>query len=230
MSSGGPGSDITFSSGSDGVSAYRALPAAGHGPGVLVIQEWWGIVPHIRDVCDRLAREGFVALAPDLYRGETGSEPDAAGRLMMNLEIPRALGDLDAAVAELLNTQAVDGAKVGVVGFCMGGQLALAAGCRNARIGAVVDFYGVHPNVALDLGRLTAPVLAVFAERDEFISANTVASLADDLRAAGVRASVRTIAGAQHAFMNDSRPDVYDAAAAAQGWAAMLAFLRAELG
>jgi len=230
MSSGRPGSDITFSSGGDAVSAYRAVPAAGHGPGVLVIQEWWGMVPHIRDVCDRLAREGFVALAPDLYRGETGSEPDAAGRLMMNLEIPRALGDLDAAVAELLNTHAVDGAKVGVVGFCMGGQLALAIGCHSARVAAVVDFYGIHPNVALDLARLSAPVLAVFAERDEFISAETVASLSRDLQAAGVRASVRTLAGAQHAFMNDSRPDVYDAAAAAEGWSALLAFLRAELG
>jgi carboxymethylenebutenolidase len=224
------GSEITFRGNGDSVAAYLALPPGGRGAGVLVVQEWWGLVDHIRDVCDRLAREGFVALAPDLYRGETGSEPDAAGRLMMDLEIPRALGDLDAAIAELLNTHAVDGAKVGIVGFCMGGQLALAAGCRNPRIGAVVDFYGVHPNVSLDLARLAAPVLAVFAERDDFISAEAIAKLSGDLQAAGVRASVRTLAGAQHAFMNDSRPDVYDAASAAAGWSAMLAFLRAELG
>jgi len=230
MSARRAGSEITFRSKGDGVAGYLALPPNGRGAGVVVVQEWWGLVDHIRDVCDRLAREGFVALAPDLYRGEIGGEPDAAGRLMLGLEIPRALEDLDAAARELLNTDAVDGATVGIVGFCMGGQLALAAGCRNPRIGAVVDFYGVHPNVSLDLARLTAPVLAVFAERDDFIPAETVERLSNDLQAAGVRASVRTIPDAQHAFMNDSRPDVYDAALAAAGWSAMLAFLRAELG
>jgi carboxymethylenebutenolidase len=229
MTSRRPGSEITFASNGDDVAAYLALPASGRGAGVLVVQEWWGLVDHIRDVCDRLAREGFVALAPDLYRGETGSEPDAAGRLMMNLEIPRALGDLDAGVTELLNTHAVDGAKVGIVGFCMGGQLALAAGCRSSRIGAVVDFYGLHPNVSLDFSQLSAPVLAVFGERDEFISSETVAALTSELQEAGVRAAVRTLAGAPHAFMNDSRPDAYDAASAAEGWSSLLAFLRAEL-
>jgi carboxymethylenebutenolidase len=129
------------------VAAYLAVPPSGSGAGILVIQEWWGLVDHIRDVCDRLAREGFVALAPDLYRGESGADPDAAGRLMLNLEIPRALRDLEAAVHELQNTQAVEGSKVGVVGFCMGGQLALAAASENGRIAAAVDFYGIHPNV-----------------------------------------------------------------------------------
>ena len=227
--SGRAGEEIQFSSDGDAVAGYLAAPEFGRGPGVLVIQEWWGLVSHIRDVCDRLAREGFVALAPDLYRGETGAAPDAAGRLMMDLEIPRALGDLDAAARELQNNHAVEGAKVGVVGFCMGGQLALAAGCRNPRVAAVVDFYGVHPNVELDFSECRAPVLAVFAENDEFIPAEAVSELAGALAAAGVRASVRTLPGAQHAFMNDSRPDVYDAAAASAGWDVMLAFFRAEL-
>jgi len=111
----------------------------------------------------------------------------------------------------------------------MGGQLALAAGCGRARVGAVADFYGVHPAVSLDLASCGAPVLAVFAENDDFIPAEVVRQLAADLEAAGVRASVRTIAGAQHAFMNDSRPDVYDARAAAEGWSMLLAFFRAEL-
>jgi len=224
------GEEIRFSSDGDAVSAYLAVPPSGRGAGVLVVQEWWGLVDHIRDVCDRLAREGFVALAPDLYRGKTGAEPDAAARLMMDLEIPRALRDLDAAVLELLNTHAVEGPEVGVLGFCMGGQLALAAGSRNRRIGAVVDFYGVHPEVTPDLSHCAAPVLAVFAENDEFIPPDAVSRLAGELEAAGVRASVRTVPGARHAFMNDSRPDVYDAKAAAEGWDAILSFFRAELG
>jgi len=223
------GIEIEIENGGEGLSAYLATPESGHGPGVLVIQEWWGLVPHIRDVCDRLAREGFVALAPDLYHGRATDDPDAAGRYMLGLEIPRALRDLDAAVDELLNRDTV-GAKVGVVGFCMGGQLALAAGCGNARIGAVADFYGVHPDVTLDLAQCRAPVLAVFAANDAFIPAEAVRKLSNDLEAAGVRASVRTIEGAQHAFMNDTRPDVYDATAAAAGWAALLGFFRAELG
>jgi carboxymethylenebutenolidase len=229
MSGGRAGEEIRYSSDDDAVAAYRAVPPSGRGAGVLVIQERWGLVDHIRDVCDRLAREGFVALAPDLYRGEAGAEPDAAGRLMMDLEIPRALGDLDAAVLELLNTHAAEGPRVGVAGFGMGGQLALAAGSRNRRIGAVADFYGVHPHVTLDLSHCEAPVLAVFAENDEFIPPEAVSRLADELEAAGVRASVRTVPGTRHAFMNDSRPDVYDATAAAEGWDAMLSFFRAEL-
>jgi len=223
------GVEIEIVNGDEPLSAYLATPESGHGPGVLVIQEWWGLVPHIRDVCDRLAREGFVALAPDLYHGRATDDPDAAGRYMLGLEIPRALRDLDAAVGELLNRDTV-GSKVGVVGFCMGGQLALAAGCENARIGAVADFYGVHPDVELNLGNCKASVLAVFAEHDAFIPADVVEKLSADLAAAGVSASVRTIEGAQHAFMNDTRPDVYDAAAAAAGWAALLGLFRAELG
>jgi carboxymethylenebutenolidase len=229
MAAGRTGVEIEIANGDEALSAYVATPESGHGPGVLVIQEWWGLVPHIRDVCDRLAREGFVALAPDLYHGRSTDDPDAAGRYMLGLEIPRALRDLDAAVGELLNRDTV-GAKVGVVGFCMGGQLALAAGCENARIGAVADFYGVHPDVKLNLTDCKASVLAVFAENDAFIPAEVAQGLAADLKAAGVRASVRTIEGAQHAFMNDTRPDVYDAAAAAAGWAALLGLFRAELG
>jgi carboxymethylenebutenolidase len=223
------GSEISIGNGGDELRAYLSLPESGSGPGVLVIQEWWGLVPHIREVCDRLAREGFVALAPDLYHGRTAEDPDTAGRYMLGLEIPRALRDLEAAVAELLNRETI-GSTVGVVGFCMGGQLALAAGCGNPRVGAVVDFYGIHPEVSLDLAACSAPVLAIFAENDGFISAEAVAGLSADLAEAGVRASVRTVAGAEHAFMNDSRPDVYDATAAAEGWAALLAFFRAELG
>jgi carboxymethylenebutenolidase len=223
------GCEIEFTSGSDTARGYLAVPASGSGPGVLVIQEWWGLVHHIRDVCDRFARDGFVALAPDLYRGERAGDPDAAGRLMMSLEIPRAARDLEAAVQALLGQDATVGARVGAVGFCMGGQLALFAATRTPRIGAVVDFYGIHPNVTLDLSRLEAAVLGIFAERDEFVPPEAARKLEADLRSAGKRARIEIYPDVGHAFFNDSRPDAYDAKAAARARAEMLAFLRAEL-
>lgn len=221
--------DVEFKSGGDRVAGFLATPAGGRGPGVLVVQEWWGLVDHIRDVCERLARAGFVALAPDLYRGETATDPDTAGRLMMGLEIPRAARDLDAAAQLLQSQPEVAGAKLGAIGFCMGGQLALFAATRNARIGAVVDCYGVHPNVKLDLAGLEASVLGVFAERDTFVPPQVVAGLEAELRAAGKRAHFTIHPGVDHAFLNDTRADVYDAEAAARAWSEILAFLRAEL-
>lgn len=223
------GRAIEFASGGDRVEAWLATPPGGRGPGVVVIQEWWGLVDHIRDVCERLARAGFVALAPDLYRGETARDPDAAGRLMMGLEIPRAARDLDAAVQTLQSQSEVQGAKVGAIGFCMGGQLALFAATRNAKIGAVVDCYGVHPNVKLDLAGLEAAVLGVFAERDSFVPPKVAAELEASLRAAGKRVHFTVHPGVDHAFLNDTRADVYDADAAGRAWAEIVAFLRAEL-
>ncbi len=223
------GRDIRFPSDGESAGGYLATPASASGPGVLVIQEWWGLVDHIRDVCDRFAREGFVALAPDLYRGERANDPDAAGRLMMGLEVPRAARDLEGAVRALLGHEAVAGARVGAVGFCMGGQLALFAATRNPRIGAVVDFYGIHPNVTLDLSGLDAAVLGFFAERDAFVPPDAARKLEAELRGAGKRAHFEIVPGVDHAFFNDARPDVYDARAAARAWAETLAFLRAEL-
>ena len=220
------GSDVELG---DAGRGYLAVPSTGEGPGVIVIQEWWGLVDHIRDVCDRLAREGFVALAPDLYRGEATGDPSAAERLMMDLDIPRALEDLGACVQTLLGHDAVVGPRLGCMGFCMGGQLALSAGCAEERIGAVVDCYGVHPNVELDLAALGAPVLGVFAEDDAFVPPAAVAKLGESLAAAGVRAELKTYLGVDHAFLNDSRPDVYDASRAREAWSDILSFLRAEL-
>lgn len=223
------GSQMEFASNGEQVRGYLALPPSGRGPGVIVIQEWWGLVDHIRDVCDRFAREGFVALAPDLYRGDATADPDEAGRLMMDLEIPRAARDLDGAGAALLGQDAVDGSRVGAVGFCMGGQLALYAATRNPRIGAVVDFYGVHPNVTLDLSGLEAAVLGIFAEKDGFVPPEAARKLEADLTGAGKRADFHVFDDVDHAFFNDTRPDVYDAKATAAAWSLTLNFLRAEL-
>lgn len=215
---------------SDGAFAgYVATPPSGQGPGLVVLQEWWGLVPQIRDVCDRLARAGFVALAPDLYRGESTADPDVAGRLMMELEIDRAGRDLDAAIEALRREPATNGVRVGCIGFCMGGQLALHAACRQPSIGAVVDCYGIHPKVTLDLSACRAKVLGVFAENDDFISAADVQFLERALSKAGVDAKILTYLGVQHAFLNDARPDVYDAETAVQAWRDIETFLDAEL-
>ena len=223
------GEETRFASGDEQIRGYLAIPASGSGPGVLVIQEWWGLVDHIREVCDRLAREGFVALAPDLYRGEATGDPDEAGRLMMDLEIPRAARDLEGAAEALLREDATTGPRLGAIGFCMGGQLALYAATRIPRIAAVVDFYGVHPNVTLDLSELQAAVLGIFAERDTFVPPEAARKLEAELRGADKRVTVTIYPGVDHAFMNDTRPDVFDAEAAARAWAQTLAFLRGEL-
>src|SRR5215208_6521061 len=138
--------EFPFAGGNTG--GYLSIPEKGNGPGVVVIQEWWGLVDHIKDVAERFAAEGFVALAPDLYHGEATNEPDEAGKLMMTLDIERAAKDLRGAARYLLAEGGATGARVGVVGFCMGGQLALYAGTvAPDQVGAVVDFYGIHPNV-----------------------------------------------------------------------------------
>jgi carboxymethylenebutenolidase len=223
------GSEIEFASSGEKLRGYLSLPARGRGPGVVVLQEWWGLVDHIREVCDRLAREGFVALAPDLYRGESTSDPSVAGRLMMDLAVPRAARDLEAAVTALVNHEAVNGGKVAALGFCMGGQLALYAASLTPRISAVVDCYGVHPNVRVEYAAIRAAVMGVFAERDAFVPPEAVHQLEADLRAAGVRTDFTIFRGVDHAFLNDSRPDVYDAEMAQRAWGRILSFLRAGL-
>ena len=120
---------------------YLAVPETGSGPGVIVLQEWWGLVDHIKEICDRLAEEGFTALAPDMYDGDCTTDPDEAGRLMMALDVPKVAQDLAGAVAFLRSHDACGSARVGVMGFCLGGQLALFAACENpGAVGACVNF------------------------------------------------------------------------------------------
>jgi carboxymethylenebutenolidase len=180
-------------------------------------------------VCDRLARAGFVALAPDLFRGRSADSVEQAVELAAGLDAQRVRGDLEAAAQALINEDAVDGARIGAVGFCMGGHMALLAATLSPRVAAVVNFYGFAPGLPLDLSKLEADVLAIFAENDEFVSAEAVEALRADLAAAGKQATILVQPGVGHAFMNDSRPDRHDAAAAAEGWDRMLAFLRAKL-
>jgi carboxymethylenebutenolidase len=207
---------------------YLALPAK-PGPGVVVIQEWWGLVPHIERVADRFAASGFVTLAPDLYHGATAKSPDQAGKMMMAMRIEETERDLAAAIDFLTARPETEGAKVGTIGFCMGGALSLVAACRNPEVGACAVFYGGHPNVRPDLKALQAPVLGIYAGKDTFVSPDVVATLDRELTALGKRHDFHTYPGAQHAFFNDDRPEVYDAGAAADAWEKTVAFFRREL-
>ena len=208
---------------------YLAAPSSGTGPGVIVIQEWWGLVDHIKTVADRLADVGFVALAPDFYNGQTTSSPDEAGKLMMALNIDEAEGKLRGAVDYLLSRAEVSAPRVGTVGFCMGGQLSLSAACTNPKVGACVDFYGIHPNVTLDLSGLQAPVLGFFAEKDGFVTPDVAQQLECDLKAVGKDVDITIFRGADHAFFNDTRPDVYHEAYATQCWDRMVTFYNRHL-
>jgi carboxymethylenebutenolidase len=211
-------------------SGYLAIPRAGRGfqpgPGVIVIQEWWGLVDHIKDVCDRFANEGFVALAPDLYHGATTKSPDEAGKLMMAMNIDQAEKDLSGAVKYLLDHDAVTGEKVGVVGFCMGGALALYAASKNPNINACVVFYGIHPSVKPDLPNLQGPVMGNYAENDAFVTPDSVRQLEQQLTTLGKQVDFKIYPGTDHAFFNDTRPEVYNAQAAADAWQRTIQFLR----
>ncbi|MBD2088461.1 dienelactone hydrolase family protein [Microcoleus sp. FACHB-1515] len=208
---------------------YLALPPAGTGRGLLVLQEWWGLVPHIRDVSDRFAAAGFVALAPDLFHGEQTTSPDEAQRLFMALNIEQTARDLETAAQFLLDHEAVTGDKIGVVGFCMGGQLALLAATLSDRYGAVIDFYGIHPKVQPNFSRLSAPVLGLFAAEDNFVPPAAVEQLEATVKGAGGSIASHTYPNAGHAFFNDTRPDAYQPEAATDAWQRSIDFLNQHL-
>lgn len=221
---------IEFASNGDKASGYLALPEGGTGPGVIVIQEWWGLVPHITDVADRFASEGFVAVAPDLYGGKTTTEPDEAGKEMMALRIPEATKQMSGAVDELLRRSV---GQVGVVGFCMGGGLALVlAAARPDAVAACVPFYGLipWPDAAPDYSNMSASVLGHYAGKDEYFTPDAVRALERQLKDLGKDVEMNVYEDADHAFFNDTRPEVYDPQAAAMAWSRTIEFLHSRLG
>ena len=181
------GQMIEFESNGGTTRGYLSAPESGGGPGVIVIQEYWGLVPHIKDVADRFAAQGFVALAPDLYDGDVRTSPDEAGKMMMALNISQTEKDLRGAIRYLLKHEATEGDRVGTVGFCMGGMLSLYAASKNPQVGACVVFYGVHPKVEPDFDNISAPVLGIFAEKDEYVPPDAVRALEERMREHGKR-------------------------------------------
>jgi carboxymethylenebutenolidase len=218
---------VEFPSNGHTTTGYLATPASGKGTGVLVLQEWWGLVGHIKNVCDRFAAEGFSALAPDMYHGKTASEPDEAGKLFMALNIGEAEKDLRGACSFL--AQHSSSTKIGAVGFCMGGQLALFAATLNPGVGACVNFYGIHPNVTPDYGKLSGPVLGLFAEKDQFVNPSVARQVDADIKARGKQSEIQIYPGVDHGFFNDDRADVYDKKAADDAWRRTLAHFRGHI-
>ena len=226
------GEQVSFASNGDTAQGYLARPEQ-PGPGVVLIQEWWGLVPHITDVADRMAAEGFTVLAPDLYHGESTTEPDEAGKKLMALDLPRAGRDMAGAAAHLAGLDGVTGDRVGVVGFCMGGGLAILAATVSADIAAAVAFYpaiyweGWAPAWGAMGGK---HVQLHLAEGDGGSAAERVQETRASIVEGGGQVELYDYPGTEHAFFNDSRPEVHDPAASATAWQRTLHFLHAHLG
>jgi carboxymethylenebutenolidase len=216
------GSMIQFPSNSHQTPGYLAVPdGPGPFPAVVAIQEWWGLVGHIKDVADRFAAEGFVTLAPDLYHGQIAEEPNEARKLSMALDRARAMEEIAAAVRYLRGLKSVAG-KVGIVGWCMGGGLALSAAANGAMVDAVVCFYG-RPLDARDTAKLNAPVLGLYGDKDGGNPLSIVQDFDNELEKKGITHHIHVYAGAEHAFFNDERP-AFHPEASADAWQRTLAW------
>ena len=227
------GSAVTFKANGGMGSGYLATPTAGSGPGVIVIQEWWGLNDQVKGVADMFAREGFVALAPDFYHGKGANigEPDQAQKLMMEFfKSSDAAKDARGAAEFLTSNTAVTSRKVGTIGFCMGGYLAiLVASVAPDRVAAVVDCYGVGqrlPDLAPARG---IPVLGIFGGKDDSIPPAAIATLEAEMKANGVPFTKHVYGEADHAFLNEQRRDVYRPADAKDAWGRILPFLKANV-
>ncbi|NDJ61445.1 MAG: dienelactone hydrolase family protein [Chloroflexi bacterium] len=225
---------VEFSANGSTAPGYLAQPHSAQSdgdqpvPGVVVIQEWWGLNDHIKQVAERCAEAGFVALAPDLYRGEIATEPDDARKLVMALEFPRAVADIQGAVDYLRALGRVEPKQIGVVGFCMGGVLTGLTAVQGRDIGAAVGFYGVRALSDEDAEKISAPLLAIYGEADSGYPLEMVRENERKLQAAGKTAEVVVYPGAPHAFFNDTRPS-FRPEAAEDAWARTLAWFRAHL-
>jgi carboxymethylenebutenolidase len=220
------GERVEFPSNGHTCSGYFA----GEGLGVVVIQEWWGLVPHIEDLVERFAGAGFAAIAPDLYHGKTTTSPDEAGKLLMELDVERAAKEIAGAGQYLLGRPECTSKKYGVVGFCMGGALAQYASTFDAKnVGAAASFYGGFKKVVPDWEKLEAPILLIYGENDRGVPAESGRELEKKLRALGKQVELVVYPGADHAFFNDARPAVYHEDAAADAWKRTLDLFRRSL-
>jgi carboxymethylenebutenolidase len=225
---------VTFRSNGSNASGYLVTPSSGSGPGVLVIQEWWGLDSGIKETTDRLGAAGFVALAPDLYHGELAAhdEMDKASHLMQSLPADRAGRDMNGAVDYLAGHKAVTSKGIGVVGFCMGGMLAfLIAANRPDKVKALVPFYGFpQGEMEPDWSKLVASVSGHMAEHDSFFSPAAARALEAKLRAMGKDVTLTVHPGTGHAFMGPHNAlGTLNATLAAQIWPEVITFLKGTL-
>jgi carboxymethylenebutenolidase len=229
------GTMVEFASNGSTAAGYLATPDGGRGPGVIVVQEWWGLDSGIKEMADRLAAAGFVALAPDLYHGELAghTEMDKAGGLMQSLPPDRAARDMSGAVDHLADHEATTGDGIGVMGFCMGGMLTfILAALRPDKVKAAVPFYGFpQGDDQPDYSRITAAIQGHMAEHDDFFPPEAARALEAKLRELGKDATLTVHEGTGHAFMaphnalgtrNQEKCD--------EIWPQVTAFLHEQLG
>jgi carboxymethylenebutenolidase len=222
--------EIEFPTSAGTTPGYLAVPEAGHGPATIVLQEWWGVDEHVRSICDRFAAEGFYALAPDLFRGETTTEPSEAQKKMMALSMPEVEKDMCGAADYLASLPRVEGSGIGAVGFCLGGGLAVWAAATCPRITATVTYYYVMPHGRPDFSKIKGPLLGHFGTADEFIPVEAAKQLEAELSEAGVDMTFHFYEGQGHAFFNDTnRLGTYDPEAADLSWQRTVSFLRDAL-
>jgi carboxymethylenebutenolidase len=229
------GTSVEFASNGGKAAGYLALPESGSGPGVIVVQEWWGLDSGIREMTDRLAAEGFVALAPDLYHGQLAghTEMDRAAELMQALPADRAARDMSGAVDYLVGLDATTGDGIGVMGFCMGGMLTFfLAASRPDRVKAAVPFYGYpQGDDQPDYSKITAAIQGHMAENDDFFGPDGARALEQQLRDMGKDVTLIVHAGAGHAFMAPHNAlGTLDEELAARVWPQAVAFLHEHLG
>jgi carboxymethylenebutenolidase len=221
--------EVEFAANGRTARGYLAEPE-GEGPGIVVLQEWWGVDEHIRDVCDRFAREGFVALAPDLYHGETTDRPDEAQQKMMAINMAEAEKEMRGAVDFVAAHPKCNG-EIGSVGFCLGGGLSIWTASVNPKVGAAVTFYYVMPHGKPDFSQLRGPVLGHFGTDDGYISVDDAKALQRELQAAGVDAAFEFYEGAGHAFFGPhNRIGTYHPEHATTAWDRTVGFFKENLG
>jgi carboxymethylenebutenolidase len=208
------GKKVSFASAKGPADGWLVRPGSGR-PGVIVLQEWWGIVPHIQDVTARFAAQGYVALAPDLYHGKTTVDAEEASHLMNDLDWGRALEEIAGAIRYLRDSEGVD--RLGVAGFCMGGALTVLAATLPG-VDAYAAFYGFPPAAAADLNRISAPGLIFFGEQENFFSIPDAQAFAEAQRRAGRETEVVVYPDAGHAFFNNDRPEAFNASARNESW------------
>ena len=221
--------DVEFEANGGTANGYLAEPD-GDGPGIVVLQEWWGVDEHVREICDRFAGEGFLALAPDLYHGETTDQPDEAQQKMMAMNMDEAEKEMRGAVEYLLEHPKCNG-QVGSVGFCLGGGLSVWAASANPKVGAAVTFYYVMPHGKPDFSRINAPILGHFGTADDFVSVEDAKALEQELQGAGVEAAFEFYEGAGHAFFGPhDRMGTYHSEHADSAWQRTVDFFKRHLG
>lgn len=211
-------------SGSESTGFLALPPGENKAPGLVLLQEWWGLNDHVKDLAERFAREGFVVFAPDLYHGVSTKDATEAGRLMTELKFTNAVDEIEGAIA-MLRAHPRSNGKVSVSGFCMGGALTFAAATAIEGLAAAVPFYGIPDLNVWDITKITAPILGHFATRDGWVPPAKAQAIKDKLDAID-RSFELCVYDADHAFVNDTRPEVYNVDAAKLAWDRTISFLR----